>query len=101
MIKEAKIYQAFYTKSTPIVDYMVKSLSLKQGDKIFEPCGGDGVFIDAIVENNQEVNIDIYELNVDAYNTLTSKFSHSAESMIRLLLTPLTEHGKTTIKETN
>ena len=48
MISEARKYQAFYTKSTPIVDYMVSKLSLQASDKIFEPCGGDGVFVEAI-----------------------------------------------------
>ena len=76
MLQEAKRYQAFYTKSTPIVDYMVKKLNLKSQDKIFEPCGGDGVFIDAILSENKFANIDICELNDIAYKTLQNKFSH-------------------------
>jgi len=39
MINESRKYQAFYTKSTPIVDYMVNKLALNPSDKIFEPCG--------------------------------------------------------------
>jgi hypothetical protein len=75
MIQEARKYQAFYTKSTPIVDYMVNRLHLKPSDKIFEPCGGDGVFIEAIIADNEFANIDVCELNDNAYKTLVSKFS--------------------------
>ena len=75
MILEARKYQAFYTKSTPIVDYMVNKLNLKPTDKIFEPCGGDGVFIEAIIADNEYANIDICELNDNAYKTLLNKFS--------------------------
>jgi adenine-specific DNA-methyltransferase len=75
MIQETRIYQAFYTKSTPIVDYMIKRLNLKSTDKIFEPCGGDGVFIEAIVSENEFANIEVCELNENAYKTLISKYS--------------------------
>ncbi len=75
MINEARKYQAFYTKSTPIVDYMVDKLLLKPTDKIFEPCGGDGVFIEAILDANVFANIDICELNPASIAVLQSKFS--------------------------
>ncbi len=84
MIKESKLYQAYYTKSTPIVDHMIDSLKLKKSDRIFEPCGGDGVFIESILSNNELAHIDICELNVDAYNTLVSKFSKYKNVNIRL-----------------
>lgn len=75
MIAEARKYQAFYTKSTPIVDYMVSKLNLKKKDKILEPCGGDGVFIEAIVSKNEFANIDVCELNDNAFKILMGKFS--------------------------
>lgn len=75
MIQEARKYQAFYTKSAPIVDYMVSKLSLKATDKIFEPCGGDGVFVEAILEENEFANIDIFELNPQSVDILKAKFS--------------------------
>lgn len=75
MIKEARKYQAFYTKSTPIVDYMVDKLSLKSTDRIFEPCGGEGVFVEAILDTNEFANIDICELNPTSIELLQSKFS--------------------------
>lgn len=83
IIQEARKYQAFYTKSTPIVDYMVSKLSLKNGDKIFEPCGGDGVFIQAILDVNEFANIDVCELNESAYAILQNKFTKYTTVHIR------------------
>ena len=83
MISEARKYQAFYTKSTPIVDYMVSRLSLQPSDKIFEPCGGDGVFVEAILNENEFAHIDICELNSKAIEVLNEKFSHFLNVNIR------------------
>ena len=83
MIQDARKYQAFYTKSAPIVDYMIEKLSLKQEDRIFEPCGGDGVFVEAILGRNRNANIDICELNDNAFNILYNKFSHYPTANIR------------------
>lgn len=83
MISEARRYQAFYTKSTPIVDYMVSKLSLQTSDKIFEPCGGDGVFIEAILSKNEFANIDVCELNPESCEILNEKFYTSTNVTIR------------------
>ncbi|MCK9220969.1 MAG: N-6 DNA methylase [Bacteroidales bacterium] len=83
MIQEARKYQAFYTKSTPIVDYMVSKLSLKNDDKIFDPCGGDGVFVEAILDINEFANIDVCELNDNAFNILQDKFAKHPTVHIR------------------
>lgn len=83
MISEARKYQAFYTKSTPIVDYMINKLSLQITDKIFEPCGGDGVFVDAILTENEFAYINICELNPKSIETLVEKFSHYSNVTIR------------------
>jgi phospholipid N-methyltransferase len=83
MTQDARKYQAFYTKSIPIVDYMVGKLSLKQGDKIFEPCGGDGVFVEAILDRNKNADIDVCELNDVAFNTLRNKFYDFSTANIR------------------
>lgn len=83
MITEARKYQAFYTKSTPIVGYMVSKLSIASGDKILEPCGGDGVFIDAILNENELANIDICELNPLSVKILYEKFCHFPNVKIR------------------
>lgn len=83
MINEARKYQAFYTKSTPIVDYMVDKLLLNPTDKIFEPCGGDGVFVETILETNEFANIDICELNPVSVTVLQTKFSTFQNVTIR------------------
>ena len=83
MVQEARKYQAFYTKSTSIVDYMVSKLSLKNDDKIFEPCGGDGVFIEAILDVNEFANIDVCELNESAFTVLHNKFAKYSSVHIR------------------
>jgi adenine-specific DNA-methyltransferase len=75
MLNEVKIYQAFYTKSTPIVDYMVEKLNLQPSDKVFEPCGGDGVFVTALLDKNEFAHIDICELNPLSVEVLQNKFS--------------------------
>lgn len=84
MLQESRKYQAFYTKSTPIVDYMVRKLSLKVNDKIFEPCGGEGVFIEAILCVNEFANIDVNELNEEAFTILKNKFEKYSNINIRL-----------------
>ena len=83
MISEARKYQAFYTKSTPIVDYMVSKLSLQASDNIFEPCGGDGVFVEAILSENEFAHIDICELNPKSVKVLNDKFSDCPNVTIR------------------
>lgn len=83
MTNKARIYQAFYTKSAPIVDYMVNKLLLNPNDKILEPCGGDGVFVEAILEANQLANIDICELNPASIDVLQRKFSTFKNVSIR------------------
>lgn len=83
MINEGRKYQAFYTKSTPIVDYMINNLLLKPDDRIFEPCGGDGVFVEAILDNNEFSNIDICELNPQSVEILKRKFSGNKNVNIR------------------
>lgn len=75
MISENRIYQAYYTKSDPIVNYMVSLLSLKGSEKILEPCAGDGVFIDPIVKTFPDVQIDAFELNDNSYSNLHVKYS--------------------------
>jgi len=75
MISENRIYQAYYTKSDPIVNYMVSLLSLKGSEKILEPCAGDGVFIDPIVKTFPDVQVDAFELNDNSYSNLLVKYS--------------------------
>ncbi len=74
-IQEKKKYQAYYTKSRPIVKYMVDKLSIQPMDKIFEPCGGDGELVEGILKLNNSARIDICELNPYSVELLNKKFS--------------------------
>jgi len=69
-----KLYRAYYTKSEPIVSYMVEMLSVEAGMQVFEPCAGDGVFIDALNGKIPNLSFDIYELNPQAISTLKKKY---------------------------
>lgn len=69
------IYKSYYTKSDPIVNYMVSNLDAQSGMNILEPCAGDGVFIDALNGLKESLLIDIYELNPKAVETLKDKYN--------------------------
>lgn len=71
------LYQSFYTKSSVITKYMVNKLDLKSGDSLFEPCAGDGAFLDEIIDRELNVNITAFELNPKAYNLLLKKYETS------------------------
>ncbi|GGW50336.1 Eco57I restriction-modification methylase domain-containing protein [Arenibacter certesii] len=75
MISEQRIFQAYYTKSEPIVSYMVDLLNLNGTETIFEPCAGDGVFIDPILKKFPDIIIDAFELNEEACEKLKVKYS--------------------------
>lgn len=75
MISDNRIYQAYYTKSEPIINYMVDLLELKGNETIFEPCAGDGVFIDPIINKFKDVNLEAFELNEKSVNNLLDKYS--------------------------
>lgn len=68
------IYRSYYTKSDYITQYMVKMLNPNEQDKILEPCGGDGVFIDSLLEVNKDLKIDTCDLNSEAVAKLTDKY---------------------------
>jgi adenine-specific DNA-methyltransferase len=74
MISEQRIFQAYYTKSEPIISYMVDLLRLNGTETIFEPCAGDGVFIDQILDKYGDIKIDAFELNENACDYLKSKY---------------------------
>ena len=74
MTSEQRIFQAYYTKSAPIVSYMVDLLNLNGTESIFEPCAGDGVFLDSILNKYKNIKIDAFELNETAYHNLKGKY---------------------------
>ncbi|HZO71905.1 MAG TPA: class I SAM-dependent methyltransferase [Ktedonobacteraceae bacterium] len=69
-----EIYRPFYTKSSSLVKYMMKMLSVQPGMRVLEPCAGDGVFIDAIMSTVLDTILDVYELNPDAVSLLREKY---------------------------
>lgn len=78
------IYQSYYTKSDSIVSYMVRNLNVERGNRIFEPCAGDGVFIEGCL--NLKVGnlvIDAQELNPEAFKILQHKFGSNKNITIK------------------
>ncbi len=49
-------------------------LQLKETDSTLEPCGGDGVFVDELLNINENANISIFELNPEAVDILKAKY---------------------------
>lgn len=77
-----EVYRSYYTKSDPIVHYMVQKLSVAGGIRVFEPCAGDGVFIDALNSRMPNLSIDIYELNPKAVILLRQKYKSNSNVRI-------------------
>lgn len=75
--------QSYYTKSDPIVNYMVDKLELQPGDTVFEPCGGDGVFIDRILSINENLPVSVFELDPDAILVLNKKYHDKSNIKIK------------------
>lgn len=82
-MNEALTYQAYYTKSDPILNYMTGMLHFHPQDSILEPCGGDGVFVDKILEKSPSSKIFIYELNPIAAGNLRSKYKKYSNIFIK------------------
>lgn len=69
------VYRSFYTKNNNITKYMVSMINPTSEDKILEPCGGDGVFIDTMLELNTNLSIDTCDLNSEAVEVLKNKYN--------------------------
>ena len=82
-MNEALTYQAYYTKSDPILNYMTGMLHFRPQDSVLEPCGGDGVFVDKILEKSPSSNIFIYELNPVAAGNLRSKYKKDSNVFVK------------------
>lgn len=57
------VFQQYYTKSNEIIGYMMNNLSLKSNSSVLEPCAGDGVFVNALLETGKNITIDVFELD--------------------------------------
>ena len=82
-MNEALVYQAHYTKSTPILNYMTGMLNFRPYDTILEPCGGDGVFVDKILEKEPKAKINIFELNPIAVFELKNKYNKETNIQVK------------------
>lgn len=79
----ASTYQAYYTKSAPILSYMTKMLHFEENDNVLEPCGGDGVFVDKILEIQPNIKINVFELNPNAIDELRVKYTLKSNISIK------------------
>lgn len=77
------IYCSYYTKNQNITSYMVSMISPSQSDRILEPCGGDGVFIDALLNCSSSLRIDTCDLDKKAVEAMRSKYSAQENISIR------------------
>ena len=69
------VYQQYYTKSNDIVGYMMNNLSLIPNSNVLEPCAGDGVFINALLQVEKNLNIDVFELDEREAKKLKKNFN--------------------------
>ena len=67
-------FQAFYTNCNYITSYMVSLLDLKSGNKVLEPCAGDGAFVDQILSDGHDVEIQLYDMNPESVENLNNKY---------------------------
>lgn len=74
MIIEKKIYQAYYTNSSPITQYMVEQLQLNENDIVLEPCAGEGILVDSVLNLYPSIKMDVFELNPLSYQNLLMKY---------------------------
>ena len=62
---------------------MVSMVNPRNYDRILEPCGGDGMFIDALLELSPSLNIDTCDLDATAVKTMKSKYSMQKNISVR------------------
>jgi hypothetical protein len=62
---------------------MVSMIDPSQNDHILEPCGGDGMFIDALLQYRPNLKIDTCDLDATAVSIMKSKYSSISNVSIR------------------
>lgn len=78
-----KIYRPYYTTSKTLVNYMVKNLAVTSGMHVFEPCAGNGVLVDALVEKISDVHVEAFELDAQAISILNKKYADDEHISIK------------------
>ena len=71
-----EIYQAYYTNSDIITDYMISRLELKSSDTILEPSVGEGVFIDKILDFFPDIDITTYDIDQYSKKVMDQKYKN-------------------------
>lgn len=73
------IYCSYYTNSEAITTYMIKRLELRAGDKVLEPASGEGIFIESVLHEKKNVEIEALDMNSEAVEILKRKFSDNEQ----------------------
>lgn len=75
-------FQAFYTNCDHITSYMIGLMQFENEMSVLEPCAGEGVFLDGIIERYDNMRITAYELNDDSVTKLQNKYSSNKNILI-------------------
>jgi hypothetical protein len=62
---------------------MVSMIRPMRDDRILEPCGGDGMFVDALLEHNPRLKIDTCDIDEKAIKTMSMKYDSLSNVVIR------------------
>lgn len=73
------IYCSYYTNSEAITAYMTKRLELKDEDKILEPSAGEGIFVESVLNEKRDVEIEVLDMNSNAIEILKRKFTDNEQ----------------------
>src|SRR5580698_3427065 len=77
---------SYYTESAAIVDFMTSLLKADEGDRVLEPCAGDGAFIDALLKSSigcEVPQIDAIEIGTEALDILGNKYRSNPRVQVR------------------
>lgn len=68
-------FQAYYTSDDRLVDYMVRLLDVRDGNRCLEPAAGDGCFVRGLIRTHQRISIDAWELHAETAASLRRSFA--------------------------
>src|SRR5262245_8011752 len=68
-------FQAYYTSDDRLVDYMVRLLDVRDGNRCLEPAAGDGCFVRGLIRTHRRISIDVWELHRETAASLRRAFA--------------------------
>lgn len=71
---EQKKFQSYYTENKYISEFMSLELDLSDDDILLEPAAGKGALIDAVLDVNQTIRIQAFDIDPLAIQTLSEKY---------------------------